>query len=185
MVLRFMKWMTVLVALCGSSYVWAATGPVVSWADEIRERRDSVSLMDVASGASLMLSPDSLLNGWLELGDDDWWINVIKVSGSPDSADALDLSAREIASITQIASGTVQLSSWVSFSEGSTVSIHLLPLSSEDTAPPLPGREELMIGAPIAISLDSSAVVPLPAAGWLFLSALGSFLLGVKRRRSC
>jgi hypothetical protein len=174
MALRFMKWMVGLFALCGSSYVWAAMEPV-SWADQIRERRDSSALMEVASGAGFMMGRSSLLSGWFDLTRRDRWINTVRLSESPDYATALDLSAGHVASATLIASSTVFYNSWVSFAEGSIASIHLLSIS----------LTEIQISStPIAVSLEPSSVVPLPAAGWLFLSALGPFLIGVKRRRS-
>jgi hypothetical protein len=174
MALRNVKWIAGLLALIGCSSVWAAMEPV-SLADQIRERRDSSTLMDVASGASLMLDRGSLLTGWFDLGHRNSWINVARLAESPDSAGALHLSAGHVASVTLIASGTIQISSWVSFSEGSIAGVVLSPISGIDIS---------LSSTPITLLLDSSAVVPLPAAGWLFLSVLGPFLIGVKRRRS-
>jgi hypothetical protein len=172
MALRFMKWITVLVALCGSSYVWAAMEPV-SWDDQIRARRDSSTLMDVASGASLLLGRDSLLSGWFDISHRDRWFNTRRLSQSPDSAASLNLSVGHMAAITLIASSTVQSNSWVSFSEGPAVSIHLMSITVS---------EFQLSSAPLVVSLDPSAAVPLPAAGWLFGSALVG-VAGFARRR--
>jgi hypothetical protein len=174
MALRFMKWMTGLVALCSASFASAASVEPVSWADQVREKRDSSSLMQVATGASLFMSRSSLLSGWFDFSERDSWINTVKLSDSPGDGAALNLSADHMASVAVIASSTVLYNSWVSFSQGSIASIQLLSISISEIR---------LATTPTVVSLGPSAAVPLPAAGWLFLSALGPFLMGVKRRR--
>jgi hypothetical protein len=174
MALRLMKWMTALMVLCSASFASAALVKPASWADQVREKRDSSNLMQVATGASLFMSRGSLLSGWFDFSERDSWLNTVKLSESPGDGAALNLSAGEIASVSVIASSTVLYNSWVSFSQGSIASIQLLSISISEIR---------LASTPIEVSLGPSAVVPLPAAGWLFLSALGPFLMGVKRRR--